>query len=68
MYKVEVKKQCGCFTKSGLDSEYSCGTHEEAMAKAHDLVKQFNEDFCSKHKFKTEVDGNTIKIIEDEDA
>jgi hypothetical protein len=68
VYRVEVVKQCGCFTKSGLSSEYSYDSLAEASKKAEELAKQFNDDFCGKHKFKVENAGNTIKVIEDEDA
>ncbi len=67
MYKVEVIKKCGCFTKSGLAPEYEFDTLDAAQTKAHDLVTKFNEEFCAKHRFKTEHNGNVIKVIEDED-
>ena len=53
---------------SGLRAfEFEFPSLQEAQTKAHDLVKQFNEEFCTKHRFKTQQDGNVIKIIEDED-
>lgn len=68
MYTVEVTKQCGCFTKSGVATAYSYGSLEEAQKKAEALVSEFNENFCGKHKFKLENSGSIIKIVEDEDA
>ena len=67
MYKVEIIKKCGCFTKSGLQPEFEFSSLDAAQMKAHELATRFNEEFCSKHRFKTEHAGNVIKIIEDED-
>jgi hypothetical protein len=68
MYKVEVIKRCGCFTKSDLPHLYEFDTKSAAEAKANELAAKFNEDFCGKHKFKIKENGNTLEIIEDEDA
>ena len=68
MYRVEIIKKCGCFTKSGLEAEYVFPTHEQASKKAEEIVIKFNDEFCGKHKFLAQTEGNTIKIVEDEDA
>jgi len=68
MYKVEVVKRCGCFTKSNLPYEYKFDSFGDASQKARELVEKFNKEFCGKHQFKIEEDATSFKIIEDEDA
>lgn len=68
MYKVEIIKKCGCFTKSGLNPEFECNSLEDAQKMATSFANRFNDEFCGKHKFKTSIEGSVVKVIEDEDA
>ena len=61
MAAIIVDRACGCFRNSDFQQETQCETVDEALAKADEMCIIMNEDFCHKHKFKTEyVDGNVI--------
>ena len=65
MAAVIVERACGCIRNSDFQQETQCETVDEALAKADEMCIIMNEDFCHKHKFKTEyVDGNVmIKMV-----
>lgn len=65
MAAVIVERTCGCFKNSDFEQETNFETIDEALVKADEMCTIMNEDFCSKHKFKTEyVDGNVmIKMV-----
>jgi hypothetical protein len=65
MAAIIVERACGCFRNSDFEQETHCDTIDEALAKADEMCIIMNEDFCHKHKFKTEyVDGNVmIKMV-----
>ncbi len=67
MIKIEIEKQCGCFTRDKLESSYSCQTIEGANKKADELIEYMNSKFCGKHKFKKIEENSIIKIVEDEE-
>ena len=61
MAAIIVERACGCFRNSDFQQETQCETVDEALAKADEMCIIMNEDFCHKHKFKTEyVDGNVM--------
>jgi hypothetical protein len=64
MYKVEVVKQCGCVTKSGMQTEYSFLNKEDAIKQASQIVQKMNDTFCGKHKFEVIEMANIFKIVE----
>ena len=65
MAAVIVEKACGCFRNSDFEQETHFATIDEALEKANEMCIIMNEDFCHKHKFKTEyVDGNVIIKME----
>ena len=65
MAAVIVEKACGCFRNSDFEQETHFATVDEALEKANEMCIIMNEDFCHKHKFKTEfVDGNVIIKME----
>ena len=65
MAAIIVERACGWFRNSDFQQETQCETVDEALAKADEMCIIMNEDFCHKHKFKTEyVDGNVmIKMV-----
>ena len=65
MFKVEIIKRCGCFTKNGMNEEQTFKTKEEAQKEANRLLKIMNEDFCGKHKFSLLETGYNFKIVEE---
>ncbi len=65
MAKVIVERACGCFKNSNYELETQCNSVEEALEKANEMCMIMNEDFCHKHKFKTEyVDGDVMIKME----
>lgn len=65
MAAVIVEKACGCFRNSDFEQETHFATVDEALEKANEMCIIMNEDFCHKHKFKTEyVDGNVMIKME----
>ncbi|MEY4504936.1 MAG: hypothetical protein RL154_1233 [Pseudomonadota bacterium] len=66
MYRVEVLKQCGCFTKNGMIAVQTFKTQAEAKAEANKLLKTMNNDFCGKHSFAIIESGGNFKIVEEE--
>ena len=65
MAAVIVEKACGCFRNSDFEQETQFDTIDEALEKANEMCIIMNEDFCHKHKFKTEyVDGNVMIKME----
>lgn len=65
MTTVKVERQCGCFKNSDLEAEMKFETVDEALSKAQEMCIIMNEDFCHKHKFRTEyVDGEVIIKME----
>ena len=65
MTTVKVERQCGCFKNSDFEAETKFETGDEALQKAQEMCIIMNEDFCHKHKFKTEyVDGEVLIKME----
>lgn len=64
MYTIEIIKQCGCFTRRGMNATYTFKTEEEATTKATSLCKEMNEEFCGKHHFEIRTENTTFKIVE----
>lgn len=64
MFKVEIEKRCGCFTKSGMDAEKTFVSKDEALAEARAMAEDMNETFCNKHQFQVIEAGDTFKIVE----
>jgi tRNA threonylcarbamoyladenosine modification (KEOPS) complex Pcc1 subunit len=62
MAKIVIEKQCGCFKRSGIDSELEFGSIEEARKEAEALCEEMNETFCKKHNFTAEEDAEIITI------
>ena len=65
MAAVIVEKACGCFRNSDFEQETHFANIDEALEKANEMCIIMNEDFCHKHKFKTEyIDGNVMIKME----
>ena len=62
MAAIIVERACGCFRNSDFEQETQCDTIDEALAKADEMCIIMNEDFCHKHKFKTEYVGGNVMI------
>ena len=65
MANIIVERACGCFRNSDFEQETKCDSVDEALQKAAEMCTIMNEDFCHKHRFKTEyVDGNVMIKME----
>jgi hypothetical protein len=62
MYKVDIEKQCGCFKRSGIELPKTFETKEEAELEALKLANKMNAEFCKKHRFFVNEEGDTFKI------
>ena len=65
MASVIVERACGCFRNSDCQQETNFDTIDEALEQANEMCTIMNEDFCHKHRFKSEyVDGNVMIKME----
>lgn len=62
MYTIEIEKECGCFTKSGMDKVMTFETREDMYNKARVLECRMNQEFCMKHYFQAVDYGDKIII------
>ena len=62
MFKIIVERECGCFKRSDLQNDIEVESKEDALVKALDMVKTMNDEFCGKHKFKVEEEGDAFVI------
>jgi hypothetical protein len=62
MYNVKVNLECGCFKRSGYSANNSFDTKEEALKDATKMVEDMNKNFCGKHIFSLQEEGNDIII------
>jgi len=62
MYKVDVEKLCGCIKKSDLEFPKTYETKEEAEWEALKIANYMNGNFCKKHRFFVNEEGDTFKI------
>jgi len=62
MYKVDVEKMCGCIKNSDLEFPKMFETKEEAEFEALKTANYMNGNFCKKHRFFVNEEGDTFKI------
>ena len=62
MYKIDVEKQCGCIKKSDLTFPIEVENEAEAKLKALELANMMNKDFCKKHRFAVNQEGENFII------
>ena len=62
MYKVDIEKKCGCVKKSGLEFPKTFEDKKEAEFEALKLANYMNANFCKKHRFFVNEEGDTFKI------
>ncbi|AKF25660.1 hypothetical protein YH65_09905 [Sulfurovum lithotrophicum] len=63
MFTITVEKECGCFQKSDFTNNISFDNKDDALIEAMDMVKHMNEEFCNKHNFRLEEDGQHFDIF-----
>ena len=62
MFKIVVEKECGCFRRSDMQSNTTLESKDEALMKGLEMVNTMNSDFCKKHSFILEEQGDTFLI------
>ncbi len=62
MFKIIVAKECGCFRKSDMQGTTTVDSKDEALTKGLEMVNIMNNDFCKKHSFTLEEQGDTFLI------
>ena len=62
MYTIEIEKECGCFTKSGLEKVMTFDERQDMINKARVLECRLNQEFCMKHFFEAVDYGDKIVI------
>ena len=62
MFKIIVEKECGCFRRSDMQSNTTLESKDEALMKGLEMVNAMNSDFCKKHSFTLEEQGDTFLI------
>jgi hypothetical protein len=64
MYEIKIVEPCGCAKKrKAWNQDLKFETIEKARQKAEEMVLQGNEEFCKKHSFSFNENGNIIEII-----
>jgi hypothetical protein len=62
MYKVDIEKQCGCVKRANMEFPKTFASKEEAEMQALKLANYMNGNFCKKHRFFVNEEGDTFKI------
>jgi len=62
MYSIEVTKVCGCMKKDKNLEFKEFESESEAELEALRLMNYMNKDYCKKHRFHLEKDGNKFII------
>jgi len=62
MYNVNIEKQCRCVKRSDYSFPLTCNDKLEALKKANEIIAYMNENFCQKHEFNINENGNEILI------
>ena len=62
MIRLEMEKECGCFKKSDYQAVQRFEDRDQARKTALAMCEDMNENFCQKHNFKLEEDGDTLRI------
>lgn len=62
---VKMEKECKCFQESDLKAVEEFDTIDEALERANEKCAYMNENFCTKHHFRSVYeDGNMIIKVE----
>ena len=62
MYKIMVKKECGCFKKSPYENDLTFSSKDDALLQANLMQNYMNSKFCGKHYFELKENGNDFLI------
>jgi len=62
MYKIIVDKECGCFKRSDMQNNLELASKDEALEKGLEMINEMNGEFCGKHTFTLEEQGEVFLI------
>jgi len=63
MYTVDIEKRCGCVKKdSKVELPKTFNDKKEAEFEALKLANYMNANYCKKHRFFVNEEGDTFKI------
>jgi hypothetical protein len=63
MYTVDIEKRCGCVKKdTSVVLPKTFESKEEAEFEALKLVNYMNANYCKKHRFFVNEEGDTFTI------
>lgn len=62
MSKIILEKVCGCAKKENWSEVTECKSLTEATTQAGAMCEYANENFCQKHEFSVEIDGEDVII------
>ena len=64
MYTINFTKECGCFTRSGMENNQCFSSKEEARVKAEAMIFEAKNAFCEKHNFELceSENGFTVNV------
>jgi len=63
MFKIIVERECGCFKRSDFTAYTEVETKDEALLKSIEMKETMNNEFCEKHNFEVQEEGDTFKIV-----
>ena len=62
MYKVIIERECGCIRRANMAAESSFTDKDDALIQAGELARKMNDDFCGKHMFAVQQEGENFLI------
>ena len=62
MYKVIIERECGCIRRANMPIESSFADKDDALIEAGELARKMNDDFCGKHSFAVQQEGENFLI------
>ena len=62
MYKVIIERECGCIRRANMPIESSFTDKNDALIEAGELARKMNDEFCGKHRFGVQQEGEDFLI------
>jgi len=62
MFTINIENECGCFKRSEFQNNMQFESKDDALVQALEMQNHMNENFCQKHEFKLNEDGQNFNI------
>jgi hypothetical protein len=62
MFTINVENECGCFKRSDYDNNMKFENKDDALVQAIQMQNHMNQNFCQKHEFTLNEDGQNFNI------